>query len=129
MVRFEGVAVGVAEGGGEFFAGVGRVVTDCLGGEIEAAGKGGVSGAAFGRLVWDSGLGLAVLERVLGGGGNFGKRRRGGYRTSQRRPSVATCFFVLSSFRTRDCSVSDSEGAASWRSRTFLYQSVSSWFF
>lgn len=41
MVRFEGVAVGVAEGGREFFGGVGRVVPDGLGGEIEAAGVGG----------------------------------------------------------------------------------------
>ena len=39
-MRFEGVAVGVAEGGGEFFGGMGGVVADGLGGEIETAGWG-----------------------------------------------------------------------------------------
>jgi hypothetical protein len=34
-------------------------------------------------------------------------------RTSQTRPSVAVCFFVLSSLRTRSWIVSDSRGAAS----------------
>ena len=100
-MRFECVAVGVAEGVGEFFGRVGRVVADGLGCEIETAGE----------------VGRVLVGVVLGKGW-------GGYRTSQRRPSVAVCFFVLSSFRTRDWSVSDSEGAASWRSRTFLYQSV-----
>ncbi len=76
-------------------------MADGLGCEIEAAGEG-----------------VGVLVGLVLGQG------RGVYRTSQRRPSVAVCFFVLSSFRTRDWRVSDSEGAASWRSRTFLYQSV-----
>ena len=40
MVRFEGVAVGVPEGGREFFGWVGGVVPDGLGGEIETAGEG-----------------------------------------------------------------------------------------
>ena len=102
-MRFEGVAVGVAEGGGEFFGGVGGVVADGLRGEIETAEEGGVSG-------WGG-----TWERE-----GKGREGEGGYRTSQRRPSVAVCFFVLSSLRTRDWRVSDSEGAASWRSRTFL---------
>ena len=34
MVRFEGVAVGVAEGGREFFGGVLEIMLDGLGGEI-----------------------------------------------------------------------------------------------
>ena len=49
MVRFEGVAVGVAEGGGEFFGGVGDVVADGLGGEIETAGVGVLVGDWLGR--------------------------------------------------------------------------------
>lgn len=105
-MRLEGVAVGVAERGGEFFGGVGGVVADGLGGEIETAG--------------------VSISRGWGGMGEGGVGE-GKYRTSQRRPSVAVCFFVLSSLRTRDWRVSDSEGAASWRSRTFLYQEVSSW--
>lgn len=40
MVGFEGVAVGVAEGDGEFVGGVGEVVLDGLGGKIETAGEG-----------------------------------------------------------------------------------------
>lgn len=46
---------------------------------------------------------------------------RGGdkYRTSQTSPSVAVCFFVLSSLITRSWRVADSRGAASWRSRIF----------
>ena len=42
-------------------------------------------------------------------------------RTSHRRPSVAVCFFVLSSLRTRDWRVEESPGEASWRSRTFCF--------
>lgn len=42
------------------------------------------------------------------------------YRTSQSKPSVAVCFLVLSSLTTRAWRFSDSEGVASWRSRTFL---------
>ena len=49
---------------------------------------------------------------------------RGMNRTSQRRPSDAVCFFVFSSFRTRDWRDWESFGAASWRSRTFLNLSV-----
>jgi hypothetical protein len=47
-----------------------------------------------------------------------GERERA-YRTSQRRPSVAVCFPVLSSFRTKDCRSSDSRGAASCLSLIF----------
>jgi hypothetical protein len=42
------------------------------------------------------------------------------YRTSQTIPSVAVCFFSFNSFNTKFCMVSDSVGAASWRSRIFL---------
>ena len=51
MVRLECVAVGVAEGVGEFFGRVGCVVADGLGGEIETAGEGGwvLVGDGFGR--------------------------------------------------------------------------------
>ena len=88
----------MAEGEGEFFGWVGEVVPEGEGGEVEASigGKGG---------------GLVVK---LGGEGG-----RGGYPTSQSKPSVAVCFFVFSSCITRDWSVSDSAGEASWRSRTF----------
>ena len=50
-MRLECVAVGVAEGVGEFFGRVGRVVADGLGCEIEAAGEGvGVLvGGVFGK--------------------------------------------------------------------------------
>lgn len=41
------------------------------------------------------------------------------YRTSHRSPSVAVCFLVLSSLRTRDWRDWESVGEASWRSRTF----------
>ena len=60
MVRFEGVAVGVAEGGGEFFGGVAGVVPDGLGGEIETAGW-GVSG------MWGVGVGEMGEGRKWGG--------------------------------------------------------------
>lgn len=40
-------------------------------------------------------------------------------RTSQRSPSVAVCFFVFSSLRTRDWRVEESAGETSCRSRTF----------
>lgn len=76
------------------------------------------------RMAWE--VKSRPLEWGVGVSGGVGGKGGGGYRTSQRRPSVAVCFFVLSSFRTRDWRVSDSEGAASWRSRTFLYVSVSS---
>lgn len=61
------------------------------------------------------------------GGGSRGENEGRGFtdRTSHRRPSVAVCFFVLSSLRTRDWRVSDSAGAASWRSRTFLLSNQS----
>ena len=58
-----------------------------------------------------------VLGMVFGSGEEV-------YRTSHSRPSVAVCFLVFNSFTTSDCSVSDSLGAANWRSRTFLYQSA-----
>jgi hypothetical protein len=41
------------------------------------------------------------------------------YRFSHKRPSVAVCFFSLSSFRTRSWRVSERAGAASCRSRIF----------
>jgi hypothetical protein len=47
------------------------------------------------------------------------REREEAYRTSQRRPSAAVCFLVLSSFRTRDCRSSDSRGAASCLSLIF----------
>ena len=40
-------------------------------------------------------------------------------RTSHNKPSVAVCFLIFNSFRTRDCRYSDSVGAANWRSLTF----------
>jgi len=40
VVLLEGVAVGVAEGDGEFFVGDGEVAAECLGGEIEASVEG-----------------------------------------------------------------------------------------
>jgi len=43
VVRLERVAVGVAEGVGELFGGVGEVVAEALGGEVEAAMGGWVS--------------------------------------------------------------------------------------
>ncbi len=55
--------------------------------------------------------------RVLG---VVGEGEGGGmYRLSQTRPSVAVCFFSFSSLRTRSWRVSESVGAASWRSRIF----------
>lgn len=55
-------------------------------------------------------------RRVLGKDKDKGKAN---YRMSHNRPSVAVCFFVLSSFRQRSWMFSDSAGAASWRSRSF----------
>lgn len=54
-------------------------------------------------------------------GGNEGRGEGGRmtYRVSHRRPSVAVCFFALSSFRQRDWIVVESRGEASWRSRSF----------
>ena len=49
-------------------------------------------------------------------------------RTSQRRPSEATCFLDFSSLRTSDWRVSLSPGAASCRSRIFyMVFAQSSW--
>lgn len=67
-----------------------------------------------------------MKSRPLGGGLVVGREDRVGewgraYRTSHRRPSAATCFFVLSSFRTRDWRDVEEVGAASWRSRTFFW--------
>lgn len=58
----------------------------------------------------------------------LGSFRAGGAetnRTSQRRPSVAVCFFVFSSFRQRSWTFSDSAGAASCLSRSFYGDTVS----
>ena len=59
----------------------------------------------------------------LAGGRGEGGDGRGEeeYRVSHKRPSVAVCFFVLSSFTQRDWMVSESRGAASWRSRSFCW--------
>lgn len=103
VVRFERVAVGVAEGVGEFFGLVGEVVAEALGGEVEAA----------------------VMRRGLVGGMWDGVGWGRGYRVSQRSPSVAVCFFAFSSLRTRSCRFSESTGASSWRSRTFCHATVS----
>ena len=57
-------------------------------------------------------------------GGEKEERRGGGkrrHRVSHRRPSVAVCFLVLSSFMQRDWMDSESKGAASWRSRSFCW--------
>ena len=62
------------------------------------------------------------------GGGGKGKKRGGArdcaYRTSQTRPSVAVCFFVLSSLRTSCWSDSDSRGAESCLSLIFCPMSA-----
>jgi len=91
-VWLEGLAVGFAKGVGEFLARVGEIVAEGLGCEVEGAID------FSGRLeCWNGRT----------------------YRVSQRRPSVAVCFFSLSSLITRSCSVSESAGAASCRSRIF----------
>ena len=94
VVGLECAGIGLAEGVGELLGGVGEVVAEGLGGEVEAAGAGRVS----------DGWSLEKGET---------------YRLSQTRPSVAVCFFSLSSLRTRSWRVSESVGAASWRSRIF----------
>ena len=74
---------------------------------------------------WDLTSGLFERKNQLRKrGGQIGllSRQRailGTYRVSQRRPSAAVCFFVLSSLMTRDWRVDDSAGEASWRSRSF----------
>jgi hypothetical protein len=93
VVGLEGVAVGVAEGVGEFLVGVGDVVAEGLGGEVEATAD------------------MLVLRIGIDG--------QGMYRVSHRRPSVAVCFFSLSSLRQSSWRVSESAGAASCRSRIF----------
>lgn len=76
VVGLEGVAVGVTERVGELLVGVGEVVAEGLGGEVEAAVIQCVSITKY------------MTENVT-------------YRLSQTRPSVAVCFFSLSSLRTR----------------------------
>jgi hypothetical protein len=93
VVGLEGVAVGIAEGIGELLVGVGDVVAEGLGGEVKAT----VDGVS--SMNW-----VVRVET---------------YRLSQTRPSVAVCFFSLSSLRTRSWRVSERVGAASWRSRIF----------
>lgn len=58
-------------------------------------------------------------EGEKGIGNGEGERQGGFYRTSHKRPSEAVCFFVASSFRTRDWRVDELAGEESWRSRTF----------
>lgn len=99
VVRLERVAVGVAEGVGELFAGVGGVVAESLRGEVEATSDTSVSDCMQNRK----------MNVVYGEA----------YRVNHRRPSVATCFFSLSSLMTRSWRVSERVGAASWRSRIF----------
>lgn len=77
-------------------------------------------------------MGRASMRLVRPGGRRGDKREHcwgkgvfgGCYRTSHKRPSEAVCFFVASSFRTRDWRVDESAGEASWRSRTFCVQGV-----
>ena len=97
MVRFQGVGVRGPEGGGQLVGAVGEVVAQRLGGEVEASVLSFVRAFAFAEMGW------GATDRM-----------------SQSRPSAATCFLVLSSLMTRDWRFSDSAGAASWRSRTFL---------
>lgn len=96
MVWFEGIGVCRSEGCGELVRRVRQVVSEGLGCEIESAIK---------DLV------RAIFTR------NDGRHET--YRTSQSKPSAAVCFLVLSSLTTRAWRFSDSEGVASWRSRTF----------
>jgi hypothetical protein len=93
VVWLEGVAVGIAEGVGEFLVGVGDVVAESLGGEVETT--------------W-----YVLVVYIMCDG-------KGMYRVSHRRPSVAVCFFSLSSLRQSSWRVSESAGAASCRSRIF----------
>jgi hypothetical protein len=93
VVWLEGVAVGIAEGVGEFLVGVGDVVAESLGGEVETT--------------W-----YVLVVYIMCEG-------KGMYRVSHRRPSVAVCFFSLSSLRQSSWRVSESAGAASCRSRIF----------
>jgi hypothetical protein len=93
VVLAEGVAVCGAERDADLLVAVGQVLAESLGGEVEGT---------VALSVW---LGKAT--------------RMPTYRFNQTRPSVATCFFVLSSLRTRSWRFSESMGAASWRSRIF----------
>lgn len=95
MVWLKRVAVGAAERIGELLVRVGEVMAESLRSEVEAT-----------DMVW-----LAVEVGIVSGGE--------GYRFSHTRPSVAVCFFSLSSFRTSSCSVPESVGAASCRSLIF----------
>lgn len=106
VVRLEGLAVGGAERIGNFLGRVGGVLGEGEAGEFETAiNKTNLS--VFLSWYRETAVTHAVEVVICT------------YRTSHRRPSVAVCFFVLSSLRQRSWRFSDSAGEVSWRSRTF----------
>jgi len=97
----EGVAVSVAERVSELLVRIGEVVAEGLGGEVQTTVTIGKISLCMGRVGENH---IDWMEA---------------YRFSQTRPSVAVCFFSLSSLSTSSWRVPESVGAASWRSRIF----------